>query len=330
MATYKAEFLSHYYKRRLRPRAAYAMGLIPFWARTASRAPRAINLLARTAVAKRAAEIAPARTPPQFAPETFVRWFEKRPAGRSGGPGLPEVVVWPDTFTNFFRPEQGRAAVEVLEAAGFRVRVAHGAFCCGRPLYDFGMLSLAKQLLRTALKSLEKDIVTGTPVLVLEPSCAAVFRDELPNLLHGDENARRLSGQTVILSELLDRHAEDWSPPRLKRPALVHGHCHHKAVFGFDAEKSVIDRLGLDARFTTSECCGMAGSFGYERGERYEVSMALLDKLLPTVRSAPEGTLLIADGFSCQEQIAHGTGRLPIHLAQALRMAIAEASPSQQ
>ena len=329
IATYKAEFLSHYYRGRLRPRAAYALGLIPWWTRLASLAPRAANLLARAPLAKRAAGMAPERTAPRFARETFVAWFQERPPGPDGKPGRPDVVIWPDTFTNFFHPQQGRAAVEVLEAAGFHVRVAEGAFCCGRPLYDFGMLSLAKRMLRKALRTLDQDVVAGTPVLVLEPSCATVFRDELPNLLHGDEHARRLSRQIVTLGELLDRYANDWTTPPLERAALVHVHCHHKAVLGFDAEERVIERLGLDADILNSGCCGMAGSFGYERGERYEVSMAVGERvLLPAVRNAPEKTLVIADGFSCQEQVVHSCGRRPLHLAEALQMAITEGKPS--
>jgi Fe-S oxidoreductase len=329
MASYKAEFLSKYYKRRLRPPEAYSMGMIMVHARLASKAPRLANALVRApglgALLKRVGGISPRRELPPFADETFQAWFARR--GTVNPAGDP-VVLFPDTFNQFLHPEPMKATVEVLEAAGYRVVVPEQPVCCGRPLYDFGMLSLARRLLHKVLRTLERDIVAGTPVLVLEPSCAAVFRDELPNLLHGDEHARRLSRQTVTLSELLDRHASDWTPPRLERVALVHGHCHHKAVLDFDAEERVIDRLGLDARLLSSGCCGMAGSFGYEHGQPYKLSMAVGERvLLPTIRDADRDALILADGFSCQEQIAHGTGRRPLHLAQALSMAIVEAKP---
>jgi FAD/FMN-containing dehydrogenase/Fe-S oxidoreductase len=319
MATYKAEFLSHYYARRLRPRAAYAMALVPWWLRAAARAPALANRLAATRPAKAAAGVHPERRPPQIARETFRRWFARRRPRPGDG---PEVVLWPDTFNDFFRPEVARAAVEVIEATGHRVKVPPRAFCCGRPLYEHGMLSLARRLLRRALEALEQDLAAGTPVVVLEPSCAAVFRDELPSMLPHDEHARRLSGQALLLSEFLDRHAPDWRPPSLRRPAVVHRHCHHRSVLGFEAQRRVMARLGLEAEVLESGCCGMAGSFGYEE-RNYEVSMACAEQtLLPRVRELDAGALLLADGFSCQEQIAHGTGRRALHLAEALHIAL--------
>ncbi|MFL5820399.1 MAG: FAD-binding and (Fe-S)-binding domain-containing protein [Solirubrobacteraceae bacterium] len=319
MATYKAEFLSHYYARRLRPRAAYAMGLIPWWARLACRAPRAVNLLTRTRLAKAAAGIHPERRPPSLARQTFRGWFAaRRPPPGDGA----EVVLWPDTFNDFFRPEVARAAVEVIEATGHRVRVPERAFCCGRPLYEHGMLPLAKRLLRRALDALEDDIAAGTPVVVLEPSCAAVFRDELPSMLPHDEHARRLSEQALLLSEFLERHAPDWRPPKLERQALVHGHCHHRAVLGFEAETRVLERVGLDAELLDAGCCGMAGSFGYEK-RNYDLSMACGEqKLLPRARELDPDALLVADGFSCQEQVAQATGKRALHLAEVLRMTL--------
>ena len=235
-------------------------------------------------------------------------------------------MLWPDTFNDFLRPEVARAAVEVIEATGHRVKVPPRAFCCGRPLYEHGMLSLARRLLRRALDALEDDIAAGTPVVVLEPSCAAVFRDELPAMLPHDEHATRLSGQALLLSEFLERHAADWSPPSLRRRAVVHRHCHHRSVLGFEAEQRVIERLGLEAEVVESGCCGMAGSFGYEE-RNYELSMACGEQtLLPRVRELDPGALLLADGFSCQEQIAHGTGRRALHLAEALRMTLEPAN----
>jgi Fe-S oxidoreductase len=312
MATYKAEFLSHYYKRRLRPRSAYAMGLIPWWARLASRAPGLANAIGGSRLGKAAAGVAPERTPPRFAPRRFGP-----PPARADG--RPVAVLWPDTFTSHFHPDVGDAAVSVLDAAGFSVRVPEGAFCCGRPLYDYGMLGLAKRLLQHTVDTLEPHIRAGRPVVVLEPSCASVFRDELPNMLPGDDRARRLAELTRSLAEVLG----DWDPPKLDRPALLHGHCHQKALIGTEAERALLDRMGLDVEQPEYGCCGMAGGFGYERGERYEVSAKVGEQaLLPRVRETDERTLLVTDGFSCREQIEQGTGRRALHVAEVLAGAL--------
>jgi Fe-S oxidoreductase len=281
-------------------------------------APGLANALGGSAIGKAAAGVAPERTPPRFAPETFRKWFDGRSAPAPDG--RPTVALWPDTFTNHFHPEVGRAAVEVLEDAGFQVRVPERSFCCGRPLYDYGMLTLAKRLLRRVLSDLESDIRAGHPVVVLEPSCASVFRDELPNMLPDEEGARRLADQTRVLSEVLQRDAGDWEPPRLERSALLHGHCHQKAVIGVDCDSELLERMGLDLELLDSGCCGMAGSFGYEKGERYEVSVKAGEReLLPRVREAEEDTLLVTDGFSCREQIAQGAeGRRALHIAEVL------------
>ncbi len=328
MATYKAEFLSHYYERRLRPRSAYAFGLIFDWARLASRLPGLANLLTQTPllrdVAKAVVGMAPERQIPAFAPQTFKAWFRQR-GSRNGG--RPRVILWPDTFNNYFQPEIAQAAVEVLEAAGYQVVVPEQDLCCGRPLYDYGMLSRAKHLLRRILDALRAEIAAGVPVVGLEPSCAAVFRDELINLLPQDEDAKRLHQQTFLLGEFLAENADGFQMPRLPRRALVQGHCHQKALMGMEAEEKVLSKLGLDFEVLDSGCCGMAGSFGFERGDRYEVSIKAGERvLLPAVRSAPKDTLIIADGFSCREQIAQTTKRRGLHLSQVLTLAMHEGS----
>jgi Fe-S oxidoreductase len=227
-------------------------------------------------------------------------------------------VLWPDTFTVHFHPEVGDAAVKVLDAAGFSVEVPRQAFCCGRPLYDFGMLRLARRLLRDVLDALEPHIAAGHPVVVLEPSCASVFRDELPNMLPDDERARRLAELTRSLAELLAE--EDWQPPALEGPALLHGHCHQKAVAGIQPDRELLDRMGLEVEQPEYGCCGMAGAFGYERGERYEVSRQVGEQaLLPRVRELDGATRVVTDGFSCREQIAQGVeGRRALHIAEVL------------
>jgi FAD/FMN-containing dehydrogenase/Fe-S oxidoreductase len=324
MATYKAEFLSHYYAGRLRPRQAYALGLIPVWARLASHAPRLANTLTQapgiSRVAKLAGGVAPQRHPPPFATQTFRSWF----AGHTPRyPDAPPVLLWPDTFVNYFEPQVGIAAVEVLEAAGFRVTLPDRWVCCGRPLYDYGLLGIARRYLTRTLDVLRPQIEAGVPMIGLEPSCLAVFRDELVNMLPHDEDAKRLRAQSYVLSEFLTRKAPDYRPPQLRRKALVQPHCHHHAVMGFDAEKDLLTAMGLQVEIPDAGCCGMAGSFGYEAGERYQVSTKAGERvLLPAVRAATRDTLIVADGFSCRGQIASGTQRRALHLAQVLQMAI--------
>jgi FAD/FMN-containing dehydrogenase/Fe-S oxidoreductase len=325
MATYKAEFLSHHYERRLRPRHAYAMGWIYWWARLASLAPGVVNWITRMPGVGKAFQflggISTKRKTPQFAPETFKSWFRRRAARNVG---MPRVILWPDTFNNHFHPQTAIAAVEVLEAAGFRVVVPEPSLCCGRPLYDFGMLDQAKAQLRQVLDVLRPEIEAGTPMVGLEPSCVAVFRDEMMSLFPMDEDAKRLTGNTFILSEFLEKKAPDFRVPALRRKAIVQKHCHHEHVMKFTDEDMVLRKLGLDFEILNSGCCGMAGSFGFESGH-YDVSVAVGERvLLPAVREADDATLVIADGFSCREQIADLTGRGALHLAQVIRMAMDE------
>jgi Fe-S oxidoreductase len=323
MATYKAEFLHHRYAGRLRPRQAYALGLIDKWARAASHAPALADAATRIPVvsrlAKAAAGVAPEREAPRNARRTYVSWFDEHAPHRPQG---PPVVIWPDTFTNYFEPSVGIAAVEVLEAAGFRPVVPGRPLCCGRPLYDYGMLDLARRYLRRLLRALRPALEHGLPVVGLEPSCLAVFRDELTNMLPGDADAQRLAAQSMSLAEFLTSRTEKWSPPALHRRALVQTHCHQHAVVGFEADSEVMSLMGLDVDRPDAGCCGMAGSFGYEAGDKYRVSMDAGERvLLPAVRAAAEDTLVIADGFSCRSQIASATGRQALHLAEVLALA---------
>ncbi|HEX5484025.1 MAG TPA: FAD-linked oxidase C-terminal domain-containing protein [Terriglobia bacterium] len=331
MATYKAEFLSHYYKRHLRPRHAYAIGYIHRASWLAGRFPRLTNAFTQTpglsAAAKALAGIAPERKIPPYAHESFKRWFrrnrgvhQENRADGSGSGSKPVVILWPDTFNNYFHPRTARAAVEVLEAAGYRVRVPRQNLCCGRPLYDYGMLDSAERLLLKTLDAIRTPIRNGTPVVVLEPSCAAVFRDELVGLLGKNEDAKRLSQQTFLLSEFLEK--QNYQPPALSRKAIVHAHCHHRAVMTIKDEKKVLDKLALDYEFLDSGCCGMAGGFGFEK-EHYDVSVKVGERvLLPAVRRAEQDTLIIANGFSCREQISQTTNRKALHLAEVIRMAL--------
>ncbi len=323
MATYKAEFLSHHYAGKLRPRSAYSLGLIFYWAQIASRVPGLANFFTQTPmlreVAKAVGGIAPQRRIPRFAGQTFKQWFRQRGARNQGG---PRVLLWPDCSNNYFYPETARAAVEVLEAAGYQVEVPREDLCCGRPLYDYGMLGLARSSLERVLRALKAPLAAGVPLVGLEPSCVAVFRDELPNLFPGNPEAERLGRLSFLLSEFL--HTAGYEPPRLQRKALVHGHCHHKAVIGMGDEESLLSKLGLDYRILDSGCCGMAGVWGFEK-EHYHLSLQIGERvLLPAVRDASKDTLIVADGFSCREQIAQTTDRRALHLAQVIQMALRE------
>jgi FAD/FMN-containing dehydrogenase/Fe-S oxidoreductase len=321
MATYKAEFLSHHYEGRVRPRYAYAMGWINRWARVASHAPRLANTLARLPGAKLIAGISPKRETPQFAPVTFKEWFRKRGTQNKG---KPEVILWADTFNNYFHPHVAAAATEVLEDAGFRVTVPRAPLCCGRPLYDYGFLDDANELLGEILTSLKPSIEAGTPVVAIEPSCLAVFRDELLDMRSHDEDAKRLSGQVFTLAEFLTR--QNYQPPVLHEDVVVHGHCHQKAIISMDAEKQLFEAMGAKAEILDDGCCGMAGSFGFEE-HKYDLSMQIYEhKLGPRLREVPAQRLVVADGFSCKTQIEQATARRPLHLAELLRLAAGRGS----
>jgi FAD/FMN-containing dehydrogenase/Fe-S oxidoreductase len=324
MATYKAEFLAHYYARRLRPRHAYAFGWIHYWARLGGALPAATNFVTHapllSAGAKWAAGMAAQRQVPRFAPERFKRWYRRR---RAPAPGTAPVVLWADTFTDFFHPETGRAAVAVLEHAGFRPTVPRADLCCGRPLFDYGFLGMARRWLGRILATMRPAIQAGVPFVVLEPSCAAVFRDELVNLFPHDEDARRLSRLTYTLGEFLEKRAPHLDWPALHGTALLHGHCHQKSVLDPSGDEAVLRKLGLDLQTPVTGCCGMAGAFGFESGDHYDVSVACGEHaLLPAVRRADPRTLIVADGFSCREQIAQETDRAALHLAEVLELAL--------
>ena len=326
MPTYKAEFLAHYHEDNRRPRQAYAFGWIRRWARMARHAPRLANALAHapglSALAKLASGTAPQRTIPRFSTETFVHWFRRRPAPAHEG---PRVVVWPDTFNDHFFPHTLAATVGVLESAGARVELPPvDDLCCGRPLYDYGMLDLAKERWREILDALHPLARDGVFIVGAEPSCVAAFRDELVKLMADDPRSKRVAAQVLTLAEYLGKHCKGrWQPPSLAgRHVILHRHCHHEAVMGTEIDRELLEKTGADLEVLDSGCCGMAGSFGFERGRKYEVSMAVGEKvLLPRLREADAATIVIADGFSCREQVVQAIGRRPQHLAEVLWLA---------
>lgn len=346
MATYKSEFLSHYYEGRLRPRTAYLFGWIYWWSKIASKMPSVVNFFSQTpglsTITKALGGIAQQRKMPKYAEITFKRWFEQKAKDKNVRKNIngehtkffgdsnngnidtkKQVILWADTFNNNFLPQTLVAGVEVLEAAGFEVIVPKKALCCGRPLYDFGMLKTAKKMLVEIMETLYEEIKNGVPIVGLEPSCVAVFRDELLNLFPHDEQASRLSKQVFTIGEFLDKKAPDFKVPQLKRKAVVHGHCHHRSIMGIDSEKKIMKNAGLDFEVLPTTCCGMAGYFGYEKGEHYDVSIKAGEQtLLPTVRNADPNTIIITDGFSCREQIEQETDRKGLHLAQVIQMAL--------
>ena len=319
MATYKAEFLAHHYQWRLRPLNAYAFGYIDKWARLASFAPRIANRLASlppTAnLAKRLLHIHPSRTLPAFSLKTYKARAHTLPQ-----PAAPcgDVLLWADTFNNYMKAETAIAAHKVLVQAGFHVHVLEQHVCCGRPLYDFGLLDSARRYLLHALSVLEPYIASDMPVVVLEPSCATVFRDELTNLLPEDERGHKLKANTYLLSEFLVRKAPHYRPPHRDGSFVVQGHCHHQAVMKMTDEIQLLRATGAEVRLLDAGCCGMAGPFGFERS-KFDVSQTLAERgLLPAVRAAGEETTLVADGFSCREQIAQNSERRGLHLAEVL------------
>lgn len=295
------------------------MGRIGAWAPLAGRFPALANLLTSApvfgSISKWAAGVAEQRRLPVFAKKTYRASAKSQPdAGRHGR----RVILWVDTFNDHFTPEVARASAKVLDALGYDVVLPEKRLCCGRPLYDYGMLDEARALLLQAVSVLADDIRAGVPIVGLEPGCLSVFKDELLKQLPGDALATRLSAQTHLFSDFIAEADFDW--PRLDASVLVHGHCHQKALFGMKRETALLDKLGVRWTLADTGCCGMAGSFGFN-AEHYDLSMKIAgQKLLPLVRAAQADTLIVTNGFSCREQIEHGTGRHTLHIAQlALR-----------
>ena len=315
MATYKAEVLYQRYRRRLRPPAHYSLGWLPRWARLASRAPGLANAALRNpalaGLAKRLGGIDARRPLPQFAAQSFRAWFARRPA-RAGAP----VLLWVDTFTDYFTPEVGQAAVRVLEAAGYAVEITGQPVCCGLTWISTGQLDGARRQLRRSLRRPGAALKAGTPIVGLEPSCTAVLRGEIAELLPADPRARQVRAATRTLAELLT-DTEKWTPPDLTGVrAVAQPHCHHHAVMGWHTDSALLASAGAEVT-AVGGCCGLAGNFGVERGH-YDVSRAVAETaLLPAVRDA-EDAVVLADGFSCRtqlDQLAHVSGT---HLAQLL------------
>jgi FAD/FMN-containing dehydrogenase/Fe-S oxidoreductase len=324
MAAYKAEFLAHYYRSHRRSAHDLFLGYLHELAAWGAKTPRLANFFSRkppfAELVKRALKVHPERPLPALAQHSFRDWFRARRLPYGNG---REVVLFVDTFTNFFDPDVGRCAVEVLERAGFAVTVAEQDLCCGRPLYDVGMLAQARQRLAKILTVLSPFAERGIYIVGLEPSCLLTFRDEALRFFPKDPRAKMLSEKALLLDEFLSRQGLGESPLALPAKVLLHGHCHQKAIAGTASARSLLGQVeGLELRELDAGCCGMAGAFGYHR-DRFEISRMLGERILaPAIRKSSPDTLVLADGFSCRTQIASLChGRRPLHLAQVLNMA---------
>jgi Fe-S oxidoreductase len=324
MAAYRAEFFSNYYRRHMRPLSSAFFGRLHEVARLASYAPSLANAFSHVPIfdsfAKSALGVHPARTLPRFAPVTFRRLFEQRPARQASD---RKVILFPDTFSNFFEPHVAIAAVNVLERAGFQVIVPPRDICCGRPLYDQGMLDRAARRLLDVMNVLGPYAANNVPIVGLEPSCILTFRDELPSIFPDDPRAHALAKDSFLLDEFLARYAPEFAPSGLEGHAILHGHCHQKALAGITHETELLRRVhGANLQVLDAGCCGMAGAFGYER-DHFEVSSAIGGRVLfPAIDKSPSDAVVVADGFSCRAQIRHFCpARRPMHLAEVLDLA---------
>jgi FAD/FMN-containing dehydrogenase/Fe-S oxidoreductase len=311
MATWKSEFRAHHYDKRRRPRSAWSMSHIHRWARLADSAPWLANFGAGNPVAKWIAGVDQRRDMPRFE-RSFRKQF--RPGRTSGD----RVMLWPDTFNNHFRPATAMAAARLLEGAGYQVSIPDRHLCCGRPLYDWGYLEEAKALWEETFSALRNAIAQQIPVIGLEPACTSSFKDELVSLFPDREEARKLSKQVVHITDFVLANFDRFRAPQSGGSAVVQAHCHHHAVIGFQSELDLLDRLGIEVDRPPQGCCGMAGAFGFAR-ETADLSRQIGEReILPAVRAAPDDTLILADGFSCREQIEQGTGRTTFHSAELL------------
>ncbi|HLH78010.1 MAG TPA: FAD-linked oxidase C-terminal domain-containing protein [Candidatus Binataceae bacterium] len=321
LATYKSQFLANYYRKHWRPLPAHFFARIHQGAAVAAHAPRLVNWLMSASplapLIKGFLHVDGRRTLPRFAAQTFRAWFAKHQPPAQGRP----VMLFVDTFSNFFDPKPAIAAVAVMERAGFRVQLPARDFCCGRPLFDQGMLSMARRWLEQAMAIMAPALGADIPIVGLEPGCLLTFRDELPGLFPDEPRAKKLAKSSLLFDEFLTRHAPGLPLPEISAQALLHGHCHQKALAHMEGEVAILKRIpGLQLEVLDAGCCGMAGAFGYAQ-EHYEVSRAIGERvLMPAVRANGEA-LIISDGFSCRSQIAQlAPGRRAMHLAEVLNL----------
>lgn len=330
MAKIKSEYLVHYYKENGLPLFNRMMGLLPtinelLYKFTPFLTP-VVNWTLKSPIAKQVfAKIGvhPARDLPAYAPETFATWFGKRgkQVSASTAPNGP-VLLFHDTWVNFNETSIGKAMVEVLEAAGYAVYLAEDRKCCGRPLITGGQADQAKPWIDHNITLLAPYAQAGIPIVGIEPSCILTIRDEYRTLASDRKRAELVASKTLTFDEFVAQAAAAgrFNPPTRQEPrkAMLHGHCHHKALVGNESTVAALKAVGYTVETIPSGCCGMAGDFGYEK-DHYEISQRIgEDRLFPAVRAAAADTVIVASGTSCRHQIDHFTGKLPVHLAEAL------------
>ncbi len=319
MATYKSETLYRAYRHRVRPIDHYVLGQLPRWLAAGTLAPRIVNALTGNdrirALGMRMGGMDPRRPAPRLAPRSFRRQWARR--GPEQYPDRPVAMLWIDSFTDAFAPEIGWATVELIESAGYRVRIPGRRVCCGLTWISTGQLDGARKRLRAGLDALDDHIRQGGPVIGMEPSCTAVLRSDLPELLPGDPRSAPTARAVRTLAEFLGEQP-GWSPPdRSGDAVVVQPHCHQHAVTGFAADLRLLRSTGADIT-EISGCCGLAGNFGMQSGH-YDISVAVAEGgLLPALRAAESGSSLLADGFSCRTQAEQLAGYPSRHLAQYL------------
>jgi Fe-S oxidoreductase len=330
MTAYKPEYLAQRYKGHLHPLHHYIFGFADRLARMGSLTPALTNLMLTGPITspliKHIVGVAQQRKFPRLAPKSYrdsraqtvaelaapqVLWDATKPQ---------QVLLWADTWNNYYHPQTLAAAESVLTQAGFQVRVSKTPVCCGRALYDFGLLDTARSYLVNVFDRMTPEIEAGLPFIFLEPSCASVFKDEALELFPNDPRAQKLSKQVWLLADWLAAKAPEWVTGRLAgEKILIHGHCHHKAVFGGPAnEVALLKKAGAEVELIDSTCCGMAGPFGFE-ADKFELSKTIANlNLLPAVEAAPAETTIVADGFSCRDQIQQLGHREALHFAEML------------
>jgi Fe-S oxidoreductase len=344
MAQYKSEFLAQKYKGKLHPLHHYVFGFADKMARLGSLTPAITNLVLggplTSPLIKHIVGVAQERKMPQLARKSYKKYrIDESRIGESGigasatcnvprrSNGYPApattgeaVVLWADTWNNYYHPQTLMAAESVLTQAGFKVETTEGHICCGRALYDFGLLGTAKGYMASVLDKIAPQIEAGLPFIFLEPSCASIFKDEALELFPNDERAQKMSRQVWLLADWLAAKAPDWVQGRLTgAKVILHGHCHHKAVFGGPVnEIALLRKAGAHVEMIDTTCCGMAGPFGFE-ADKIEISKAIANLgLLPAVNAAAQTTVIVADGFSCREQISQLSDREGMHFAEIL------------
>ncbi|MCH7653617.1 MAG: anaerobic glycerol-3-phosphate dehydrogenase subunit C, partial [Chloroflexi bacterium] len=330
MAKIKYEFLDKYYKANGLPLRNRLLGNIALINRLGSFFAPISNWSMRSGLVRDMLDtylgIDKRRKLPELASQTFLQWIKSRNGSEQPRGRLGQVVLFPDTFTNYNHPELGKAAKKVLEHLGYEV-VLPKVVCCGRPMLSKGMLDKAQRNARVNVDAIYPYVSQGAKLVGIEPSCILSFKDDYPDLLPDDPKARAVADNTMLIEEFVI-HAQESDGASLKftnppSRIMLHGHCHQKAMVGTGPAMSVLRSLpGCEVSEIPSGCCGMAGSFGMEK-EHYDISMSIGEQVLfPSIRAQDGEFVVVAEGISCRQQIEHGTGKRSKHLVEVLADAL--------